>query len=102
MSYDLRRPRLHGVVRGLEHSNTDVLTRDGLGVALFYTKVHDGLHSSHRCWPPTARPHHHPCRAALRTVDRSIDDYVRRSRPPESCRMSELITTARVPATKVL
>jgi hypothetical protein len=43
MSYDLRRLRLKGLVRRLEHSNTYVLTGDGMRVAVFYVKVHDRL-----------------------------------------------------------
>ena len=78
MSYDLRRLRLNGLIRRLEHSNTYALTGDGLRVALFYTKVHDRLlapllAADHPPAPP-------PLRAALRTVDRSIDDYVDRAR----------------------
>jgi hypothetical protein len=41
MSYDLRRLRLKGVIRRLEHANTYVLTEDGIRVAVFYVKVHD-------------------------------------------------------------
>jgi hypothetical protein len=42
-SYDLRRLRMKGLIVRLEHSNTYVLTPDGVRVAVFYTKVHDRL-----------------------------------------------------------
>src|SRR6266498_3497295 len=41
MTYDLRRLRLKGLVRRLEHTNTYVLTPEGVRVALFYTNLHD-------------------------------------------------------------
>jgi hypothetical protein len=78
MTYDLRRLRLNGLIRRLDHTNTYALTRDGLRVALFYTKVHDRLltpllAADHPPAPP-------PLRAALRTVDRSVDDYLDHAR----------------------
>ena len=43
MSYDLARLRHNGLIDRLPHTNTYVLTDDGLRVAIFYTKVHDRL-----------------------------------------------------------
>ncbi len=43
MSYDLRRLRLHGLIERLPRSNVYTLTPDGIGVTLFYTKIHDRL-----------------------------------------------------------
>jgi hypothetical protein len=43
MTYDLRRLRLHGLITRLPHSNTYVLSPQGMRVALFYTTVHDRL-----------------------------------------------------------
>jgi hypothetical protein len=39
MTYDLRRLRLHGLVRRLPHTNTYTLTPEGQRVAVFYTKL---------------------------------------------------------------
>src|SRR5258707_12400466 len=39
MTYDLRRLRLAGLIRRIEHTNRYVLTEDGIRIAVFYTKV---------------------------------------------------------------
>jgi hypothetical protein len=74
MTYDLRRLRLHGLIERLPHSNTYVLTPDGLRVALFYTKLNQ------RLLRPLLAADHPPAppelRNALRTIDRAIADYV--------------------------
>ncbi|MQB01210.1 MAG: hypothetical protein GEU78_13115 [Actinobacteria bacterium] len=73
MTYDLRRLRLNGLIRRLEHSNTYVLR-----VALFYTKVHDRLLAPLLAADrPPAPP---PLRAALRVVDSTVDDYIDHAR----------------------
>jgi len=41
MTYDLRRLRLAGLIRRIEHTNRYVLTPDGAKVAIFYTKLHN-------------------------------------------------------------
>ncbi len=41
MTYDLRRLRLHGLIERMPHTNTYVLTPEGIRVAVFYTKLHD-------------------------------------------------------------
>ena len=43
MTYDLRRLRLAGLIRRIEHANRYVLTPDGIRVAVFYTKLHNRL-----------------------------------------------------------
>jgi len=78
MTYDLRRLRRHGLIRRLEHSNTYVLTSEGVKVALFYTKLAD------RLLGPLLAADHPPApaelRQALRVVDRSVDGYVDHAR----------------------
>jgi len=78
MTYDLRRLRLKGLIRRLEHTNTYVLTSEGIRVALFYTKVHD------RLLGPLLEAHQPPApvelRLALNQIDRSVRDYVARAR----------------------
>lgn len=78
MTYDLRRLRHKGLIRRLEHSNTYVLTPEGTRVALFYTKLRD------RLLTPLLEADRPPApieiRRALRSIDRSIDDYVARAR----------------------
>ncbi len=43
MTYDLRRLRLNGLIRRIEHTHTYVLTPDGQRLAIFYTKLDDRL-----------------------------------------------------------
>lgn len=77
MTYDLRRLRLKGLTRRIEHTNTYMLTSDGVRVALFYTKLHD------RLLGPLLAADRPPApiqlRRALRQVDQCIDDYVSRA-----------------------
>lgn len=74
MSYDLRRLRLKGLIRRLEHRNRYVITSDGIKVALFYTKLHD------RLLRPLLAADQPPAplelRRALHVVERSVDEYV--------------------------
>jgi hypothetical protein len=78
MSYDLTRLRRKGLIRRLPRTNTYVLTSDGVGFAVFYTKVHD------RLLVPLLAADHPPAppqlRQALRVIDRSVNDYVRQAR----------------------
>ena len=78
MTYDLRRLRLHGLIYRLPHTNTYLPTPDGIRVAVFYTKLHDRLLS------PLLAADHPPApqnlRAALRTIDRAVDEYVATAR----------------------
>jgi len=77
-SYDLRRLRLKGLIVRLEHSNTYVLTPDGLRVAVFYTKVHDRL--LRPLLAADRPPAPLPVRQALRTLDHAVQDYVNQAR----------------------
>jgi len=78
MTYDLRRLRLTGLIRRIEHTNRYVLTPDGIKVAVFYTKLHNRLlrpllAADHPQAPPELR-------AALRTIDQHIGTYITRAR----------------------
>ena len=78
MTYDLRRLRLAGLIRRIEHTNHYVLTPDGLKVAIFYTKLHNRLLrpllATHQPQAPAE------LRSALRTIDQHIEDYITRAR----------------------
>ncbi len=77
MTYDVGRLRL-SLIRRLEHSNTYVLTPDGIRVALFYTKLHDRL-----LGPLLAADQPHTqiqLRRALNKIDDSVDRYVAAAR----------------------
>jgi hypothetical protein len=79
-SYDLRRLRLKGLIRRLPHSNTYVLTPDGLRIAIFYTKIYQRV-----LVPLTAADHPPappPLRQALKTIDAAVTDYVTAARLP--------------------
>ncbi len=78
MTYDLRRLRLKGLIRRLDHSNTYVLTPDGVRWAVFYTKVQDRLLGPLLAADqPPAPPQ---LRRALKVIDASVDDYVAAAR----------------------
>ena len=78
MTYDLRRLRLKGLVTRLDHSNTYVLTPDGQRFAVTYTKLGDRLLPPLlACHQPPAPP---PLRAAIRTIDQHITEYLDRAR----------------------
>ncbi len=78
MTYDLRRLRLTGLIRRIEHTNRYVLTPDGIKVAIFYTKLH------HRLLRPLLaadQPQAPPeLRTALRAIDQHINGYITRAR----------------------
>ena len=82
MTYDLRRLRLAGLIRRIEHTNRYVLTPDGIRFAVFYTKVHNRLlRPLMAANQPQAPPE---LRQALRTIDQHVDDYITRARLGES------------------
>lgn len=78
MSYDLRRLRLHGLIQRLPRKNTYVLTREGIRVAVFYTKLQN------RLLRPLLEADKPPAkleiRRALKTLENAVDDYVRNAR----------------------
>jgi hypothetical protein len=65
ISYELRRPRLKGLITRLPRSNTYVLTPDGQRVAIFYTKLHSRLPR------PLLAAHDSPAPLALRQATTS-------------------------------
>lgn len=79
---DLRRLRLNGLVRRIEHTHTYVLTPEGQRLAIFYTKLY------HRLLRPLAaanQPQAPPeLRHALAVIDRHVDDYIALNPPGES------------------
>ncbi len=78
MSYDLRRLRMKGLIRRLEHSNSYILTPDGQRVAVFYTKIHNRL--LRPLLAANDPPAPLPLRQALRTIDRHVEDYINEAR----------------------
>jgi hypothetical protein len=78
MTYDLRRLRLAGLIRRVEHANRDALTPDGIKVAVFHTKLHNRLlRPLLAAGQPQAPPE---LRAALRVIDQHVNDYITRAR----------------------
>jgi hypothetical protein len=78
MTYDLRRLRLAGLIRRIEHTNTYVLTPDGIKFAVFYTKLHNRLlRPLMAADEPQAPPE---LRQALDTLSQHVDDYISRAR----------------------
>src|SRR5215468_8372176 len=74
MTYDLRRLRLAGLIRRIEHANRYVLTPDGIKVAIFYTKVHN------RLLRPLLAADQPQAPPELRAIDQHIDAYITRAR----------------------
>ncbi len=72
--YDLRRLRLKGLIRRVEHSNTYVLTPDGQRFAIFYTKI--GNRVLRPLMAADQIPAPLPVRNSLRTLDRAVQDYL--------------------------
>src|SRR6266540_996781 len=82
MTYDLRRLRLNGLIRRIEHANRYVLTPEGIRVAVFYTKLYNRLLVPLiAADQPQAPPE---LRAALQTITRHVDAYVDRARLPQA------------------
>ncbi len=73
-TYDLRRLRLKGLIQRLPHSNTYVLTPEGVRWSLFYTKLQD------RLLGPLLAADQPPAsvelRRALHVIDDSVDQYI--------------------------
>ena len=78
ITYDLRRLRLTGLIRRIEHTHRYVLTPDGIKVAVFYTKLHNRLlRPLLAADQPQAPPE---LRAALHAIDQHIGAYITRAR----------------------
>ena len=78
MSYDLRRLRLHGLIKRLPRSNTYVLTPDGIRVAVFYTKLQNRL--LRPLLEADTPPAPIDVRRALKTLERAVGDYILHAR----------------------
>jgi len=77
-TYDLRRLRLNGLIRRVEHTHTYVLTPDGRRIAVFYTKLYNRLL---RPLAAADQPQAPPAlRQALAVIDHHVDDYITRAR----------------------
>jgi hypothetical protein len=78
-SYDLARLRLNGLIARVPGHNCYTLTADGIGFAVFYTKVHDRV--LRPLLATRTQPHAPPeLRAALRTIDQAVDQRLARAR----------------------
>jgi hypothetical protein len=78
MSYDLRRLRLHGLIRRLPHSNTYVLTGEGIRVAVFYSKLQQRL--LRPLLDADKPPAPAEVRRALTTLERAVNEYTHAAR----------------------
>jgi predicted MarR family transcription regulator len=78
MTYDLRRLRLAGLIRRIEHANRYTLTTDGIRVAVFYTKLHNRLLRPLLAADQPQAPAE--LRAALLAIDQHVEDYISRAR----------------------
>jgi hypothetical protein len=81
MTYDLRRLRLHGIVERLPRTHRYRLTRDGLRVALFFTRAYarllrPALSIDHA--PPASPPHRNSAACALSRLATAFDQLVER------------------------
>ena len=78
MTYDLRRLRLNGLIRRIEHTHTYVLTPEGQRIAVFYTKLYNRLL---RPLAAADQPQAPPgLRRALAVIDHHVEDYIARAR----------------------
>ena len=78
MTYDLRRLRLNGLIRRIEHTHTYVLTPDGQRLAIFYTKLYNRLL---RPLAAADQPQAPPAlRQALAVIDHHVEDYITQAR----------------------
>jgi hypothetical protein len=74
MTYDLRRLRLHGLIRRLEGQHRYALTDDGLRFAVFYTKLGERvLPALFAAEQPNSPPQ---LRHALKVIGDCIGDYL--------------------------
>ena len=78
MTYDLRRLRLAGLIRRIDHTNRYTLTADGIRVAVFYTKLHNRLLRPLLAADQPQAPAE--LRAALRAIDQHVDNYISQAR----------------------
>ena len=79
MAYDLRRLCLYGLIMRVPHTNTYVLTPEGIRTAVFFTKVHDRVLRPLVCAAdaPRASPE---LRRAMATSDRAVSEHITNAR----------------------
>jgi len=87
MTYDLRRLRLTGLIRRIEHTNRYVLTPTASGSPSSTPRCTTGCCA--RCWPP-ASPRHHP--ASARHYVPSTSTSMTTSAAPGSVKPRENLT----------
>jgi hypothetical protein len=78
MTYDLRRLRLKGLIRRIEHTNRYVLTPEGTRVVVFYTKLYNRLLCPLLAADQPLAPV--GLRQALRVIDHAVEGYVDHAR----------------------
>jgi len=78
-SYDLARLRRNRLITRVPGRNRYTLTPDGIGFAVFYTKVHDRV--LRPLLATRTQPHAPPeLRAALRTIDQAVSQRLAHAR----------------------
>ncbi len=78
-SYDLARLRRNGLITRIPGHNRYTLTPDGIGFAVFYTKVHDRV--LRPLLATRTQPHALPeLRAALQAIDRAVSQRLTHAR----------------------
>ena len=82
MTYDLRRLRLNGLIRRIEHTHAYVLTPDGQRIAIFYSNLCNRLLRPLAAADQLQAPP--GLRRALAVIDRHVDDYIARA-PIQAC-----------------
>ncbi|HEX9355673.1 MAG TPA: hypothetical protein VF933_17875, partial [Streptosporangiaceae bacterium] len=78
-SYDLARLHRNGLITRIPGHNQYTLTPDGIGFAVFYTKVHDRV--LRPLLATQTQPHAPPeLRAALHAIDRAVSQRLTHAR----------------------
>jgi hypothetical protein len=78
MTYDLRRLRMAGLIRRIDHASRYVLTPDGVKMAIFCTKLHNRLLRPLMAADQVQAPR--DLRQALHVIDQHVDDYLTHAR----------------------
>jgi hypothetical protein len=77
MTYDLRRLRLHGLIRRIPRTHRYQVTQDGFRYALFFTRVHDRLlRPGLLVLRPDASHRQPDLQDAFARVDAAIDTFI--------------------------
>jgi pterin-4a-carbinolamine dehydratase len=97
MTYDLRRLRLNGLIRRIEHTHTYLLTPDGQRIAVFYTKLYNRLLRPLAAADQPQAPSE--LRRALAVIDHHVDDYM--PGHDSSLRLENMTLVFRIPDPKV-